>query len=178
MRADGKNAFPTCVYHAARRSFGLVFGIICLLLCVACGNGLPVATNTPDLTAPDFTLPMLDGGEVTLSNLRGQWVLLNFWATWCAPCVDEMPALQSLQDRHEGVLIVVGINQRETADQVRPFAQQHGIRFPLLLNTQDSVSADYQVIGLPQSVLINPAGEFAYRAFGVVNIGEIEAFFS
>jgi len=143
--------------------------LVCALtLLAACAPVTPPTPADDAFPAPDFTLTALDGETFRLSELRGGWVLLNFWATWCPPCVDEMPALQALDDTYGHRLTVLGINQREDASVVRAFAADHAIRFPLLLNPDDATLLAYQVIGLPQTVLVDPAGNIRFRSFGPV----------
>jgi thiol-disulfide isomerase/thioredoxin len=129
----------------------------------------PAENDDPDY-APDFTLSSLNGESVTLSDLRGRYVLVNFWATWCAPCLAEMPALQALADDHNGSLIVLGINQREDPSAIEPFIQRLGVSFPILLDPDDATLINYQVMGLPRSALVDPDGFIIYRAFGEVDI--------
>jgi peroxiredoxin len=144
---------------------------ILMLLMGACSAGpMPTPAEPP---APDFKLTALDGHTYQLSALRGRWVLVNFWATWCVPCVTELPALQSLADEWAGELTLLAINQREDAEVVRTFAAEHSLRFPILLHPDDTVLIGYQVVGLPQTVLIDPAGQMRYRTFGPI---ELEAF--
>jgi thiol-disulfide isomerase/thioredoxin len=101
--------------------------------------------------------------------------VLNFWATWCAPCVEEMPALQALADEMAAQAVVLGINLREDANTIRAFAAEHRVRFPLLLNPDDATVLAYTVVGLPQTVLIDPSGVVTARAFGPVNTAELIA---
>lgn len=150
---------------------------ICLTGCVAANTSAIEPTRaTPPLPtediyyAPDFTLTALDGTVYQLSALRGQWVILNFWATWCVPCVSEMPALQTLADTYSDQLILLAINQREPQTIVSQFVADHHLRFPVLMNPNDQVLLDYQVISLPQTLVVNPTGELVYRSFGAVDL--------
>ncbi|MGQ9489217.1 MAG: TlpA family protein disulfide reductase [Anaerolineae bacterium] len=120
------------------------------------------ATGAPSRSvAPDFALPTADGQMVRLKDLRGQVVLLNFWATWCPPCKAEMPDLDALHReygaRHR--FTVLGINMEENAEVVAGFAQQRGITFPLLLDTDGRVSNKLFVVrSLPTSMIIDREG--------------------
>lgn len=125
-------------------------------------------TNADSFPAPDFTLTALDGTSYTLSALRGKWVLINWWATWCGPCVTEMPYLQRIAAERAAQLIVLGVNLSESREQVEAFASQNGISFPLLLNPADATVIDYLVTGLPQTLLVNPDGDIVARQFGVI----------
>jgi peroxiredoxin len=110
--------------------------------------------------AQEFTLTTTDGKAVSLSALRGQVVLLNFWATWCPPCKAEMPDLNALQ-RDYGAkkrFTVVGIASEESPGAVAAFASQLDISFPLLLDTRGQVANDYKIRTLPSSVIVDRDG--------------------
>jgi cytochrome c biogenesis protein CcmG/thiol:disulfide interchange protein DsbE len=109
--------------------------------------------------APDFTLHATDGTTYRLSELRGRPVVLNFWATWCGPCKQEMPAFEAEYRAHAGAgLLVLAINVRESPQQVEPFVQRLELTFPVLLDRSGSVSRRYRVRALPTTVFITPEG--------------------
>ncbi|MFC2018761.1 peroxiredoxin family protein [Chloroflexota bacterium] len=115
--------------------------------------------------APDFTLRNLDGEDVSLSDFRGKVVLLNFWASWCSPCVYEMPFLQeAYEEWQDDGLVILGINKGESVAKVERFAEDNGISFPILLDGDEAVSQRYGVRSIPASVLIDKDG------FGVVGV--------
>lgn len=132
----------------------------------------PADINAPE-SAHDFTLATLDGGSITLSDLRGRWVLINFWATWCAPCRDEMPFLATLALAQGDMLTVLAINMREQPDDVRTFVDELGIRLPILLEPDDATLLAYRVTGLPTSFLIAPDGTLARRIPGPLQPGDV-----
>lgn len=106
--------------------------------------------------APDFTLPDLDGTPVTLSRYRGQVVLLNLWALWCPPCIDEMPSMQTLYDRMQGeefVLLAVEVGRSKPLE-VREFVAEHGLAFPVLLDTKSRMKGLYAITGVPETFLL------------------------
>jgi peroxiredoxin len=115
-------------------------------------------------TAPDFIATALDGRQIRLDDLRGKVVLLDFWATWCAPCLAEMPNLKRAVDRYgkDGQFIVIGISLDSDAEFVRRFVQQRGIGWaqivlgPAELNP---VAKKYNVLGVPATFLIGPDGK-------------------
>ena len=123
------------------------------------GDFLAAQALTVGTPAPNFRLPLLDGGEIDLSALRGRPVLVNFWASWCAPCRAEMPALERVAQSYEQAgLVVVGINQLEDPNTVRQFVQEFGISFPIALDRDGTVSRDWRVYGIPQTYLIDADG--------------------
>jgi peroxiredoxin len=117
--------------------------------------------------APDFRLEDLDGHVHQLSALRGRPVIVNFWATWCPPCREEMPSMQRAwaQLRDQGVLMLA-INVGESADQVFQFTADYPVTFPLLLDSDGAVSGEWPIKGLPTTFVVDPQGRIAYRAIG------------
>lgn len=155
----------------------LIFALLLLAGCTSTpADSTPAQGATPPtpeaqaerFPAPDFTMIALDGTSYTLSELRGKWVLINWWATWCGPCVTEMPYLQRIADERVEQVIVLGINLNETRQQVETFASENGISFPLLLDPSDTTVIDYIVTGLPQTLIVNPDGDIVARQFGVL----------
>jgi cytochrome c biogenesis protein CcmG, thiol:disulfide interchange protein DsbE len=113
----------------------------------------------PDHPAPDLALFQLDGTARTLRDLRGQVVLINIWATWCPPCRAEMPAIQqAYAEYHDRGFTVLAVNQREEATTIRPFLEQHGLTFPILLDSDGQASAAYQASALPSSFFVDRRG--------------------
>jgi thiol-disulfide isomerase/thioredoxin len=110
--------------------------------------------------APEFSLRELNGNVASLSGYRGKMVLLNFWATWCGPCRDEMPSMEQLSRNFGGQgLAVVAINQRENAALVARFMKTHNLNFSTLLDTDGRVAASYRVYGIPVSYVIDADGQ-------------------
>jgi peroxiredoxin len=120
--------------------------------------------------APDFTLPALDGSAVHLSGLRNRVVLLNFWATWCTPCRSEMPMLANwYRQLHGQHFVILGVDQQQSAAQARSFAQKYHIPYPILLDQSGAISAQYDVVGLPTSLLIDRNGVVESVKAGILN---------
>jgi thiol-disulfide isomerase/thioredoxin len=110
--------------------------------------------------APDFNLRDAHGGISSLSGYRGHLVLLNFWATWCGPCREEMPSMETLSRNFGGQgFVVAAVNQRENAAQVNRFMKTHGLNFPAPLDTDGRVAQSYRVYGIPVTYLINGNGQ-------------------
>jgi peroxiredoxin len=124
-------------------------------------------TKVPPKAAPDFTLPNADGQQVSLQQYRGKVVFLNFWATWCIPCREEMPALERLHQTYQAQdLAVISIDLKETAEQVKAFFEKHSLSFPALLDQNGSVFRDYLVAGMPTTYLIGRDGTLLARGIG------------
>ncbi len=120
--------------------------------------GADVRPEQGDL-APDFVLATLDGGELRLSDRRGQAVVLNFWATWCAPCRKEIPQLVAAYDRYrQQGLVVVGVNLQENKGIVRNFAKDFGMEFPVAIDRDGRVGDRYRLLGLPTTFFIDGTG--------------------
>ena len=151
-----------------------------LLLCLGwLTMPLTVAEEMPKLSttltavdpvdAPDFTLSDMDESAHTLSDLRGNYVLVNFWATWCPPCRKEMPSLESLyQQYRDRSFRVLAVNQWENQDHVFSYMGELDVfpSFPILFDPNSEVSERYGVRGLPTSFIIDPQGRIIYRAIG------------
>lgn len=119
--------------------------------------------------AADFELQDMDENKIKLSDYKGKVVLLNFWATWCPPCVREMPSMERLQQEIDADSFkVIAINQMEDADQVFAFTGQLTVdpTFEILFDKTSSVSREYAVRGLPTTYLIDKQGMIRYRAVG------------
>jgi peroxiredoxin len=123
---------------------------------------LAIATGA-SAVAPDFTLPARDGGNVSLSELKGQVVMINFWATWCGPCRQEMPLLQQIQARYEPLgFTLVGINVEPDSAAAQAWLSQVPVSFPILFDRQNKVAASFGVEGMPSTVFIDRAGNVRY----------------
>lgn len=128
------------------------------------GSGVPQVGDP----APDFSFTMQDGTAQKLSDLRGRLVLVNFWATWCAPCKEEMPDLQRIADERGDQVVVVGVNKLETLDAIAPFARQMDISFTLIPNPAGDVSDRYAARNIPTTYFINSDGTIGAVQLGVM----------
>ncbi len=110
--------------------------------------------------APDFNLRDGGGGMASLSGNRGNLILLNFWATWCGPCREEMPSMEQLSRSFGGQgFTILAVNQRESAAQVARYMKTNGLNFRAPLDTDGRVSASYRVYGIPATYLIDANGQ-------------------
>jgi peroxiredoxin len=130
-------------------------------------QALGLVSPNEAVAAPEFSLPDLAGKKVQLKTLRGSLVFLNFFATWCEPCREEMPGMERLFRTHQDKgLVVLAVNMEENAKTVRPFVQQLKLSFPIVLDTEGAVTRDYGVRALPVSFLIGRDGHIRWRAIG------------
>jgi thiol-disulfide isomerase/thioredoxin len=120
-----------------------------------------IGLSKPAFTrAPDFSLRDAAGDSASISGNRGNLTLLNFWATWCGPCCDEMPSMEQLSRSFGSQgFIVLALNQRENAGKVLRFMKTHGLNFRAPLDTDGRVAASYRVYGIPTTYLIDGVGE-------------------
>ena len=118
--------------------------------------------------ASDFTLTTVDSQQVTLGDLKGQGVLVNFWATWCPPCMEEMPLFERYSQKYQGKLVVLGINYQEQDELVDKFRQENGISFPLLLDLSGKVADLYYVHNFPMSFFIDSEGTIRAQHLGLL----------
>ena len=129
----------------------------------------PAATIAlPGNPAPNFSLQTIDGQTVSLADFRGQVVLINFWATWCPSCIAEMPDYEAVyQQQAITDFVVLGVNLQESSDQARKFSEGLGLTFPILLDIDGQTTIrDYQMVGMPGSVLVDQQGTIFYRHIG------------
>lgn len=123
-------------------------------------GGLLFSEDPPKVgsAAPDFVLPGLEGGEFRLSDYRGRPVLINFWGTYCPPCVAEMPLIQQYHDLYKDQgLVVLGINENDPVVTARAFVRQLDLSFPILMD-RDKVRKAYGVTAYPATFFINGDG--------------------
>jgi len=117
--------------------------------------------------APNFELQNLDGQLISLSNLRGKPVLVNFWATWCQPCVSEMPHLQEIDNEwSDKGLVVLAINWGESASQAEQFLQDHNFSLQVLIDTKKVVASKYGIRAIPTTFFIDKDGIVQNKVIG------------
>lgn len=113
----------------------------------------------PGQPAPDTALTTMTGNQTSLAAYRGKWALVNFWATWCAPCRREMPLIEDVHRRYASRgFTALGVNVYEKRDRVEKFVAENGITFPILLDAEGAAMKAFSASALPHTVLINPKG--------------------
>ena len=133
--------------------------LVCSLSLAAAGSA-NAASAKP---APNFTLKSLSGKNMKLSEMTGNVVLINFWASWCGPCREEMPLLNALHKKYEPLgFTVLGVNVEEQTDKARGFLKDFPVDFPVLLDIKNQVSQMYNVIAMPTTVVVDRDGNMRY----------------
>lgn len=137
-------------------------------------NGIEIGKS-----APDFELTKLDGTNVKLSDLKGKKVILNFWATWCGPCQQEMPDMEAFYKEHKENVEILAINYTPSEkgggeEKVSNFAKEKGITFPILLDKNIDVTTAYKVITIPTSYFIDTKGVIQDKFIGPMTQKEME----
>jgi len=145
------------------------------IISVYCFCGISFAETSTDfllkpkvrMDAPTFSLQELNGKETTLNDFSGKIVLLNFWATWCAACREEMPEMEKLWSklREKGV-VIVAVAADKNKKAVREFVKKNGITFPVLYDTDGKTRNQYEVLELPTSYIIGRDGKFTAKIIG------------
>ena len=145
-----------------------------LLACVLTGCSVSSQRSEPPTVgtvAPALTLPGLDGSMITLSDLRGSVVIVNFWATWCAPCVEETPRLVQWHEQYKADgLQVLGVNAlvRDSRDKVEAFVQDYHVTYPVVVDSEGNVVAQWLAQQMPRSYVIDRAGVLRFARIGVL----------
>lgn len=153
--------------------------IIILVFSILLWSGLSPAAHDPlsymgvirpqtRVEPPDFTLMNLEGKQISLAEFKGKVILLNFWATWCIPCREEMPAMEELwkKFREKGFVIIAVSSDRGNKKGVKSFIDELGVTFPILLDPKGEIRNTYEVLGLPMSYIIGRDGKIVGKIIG------------
>lgn len=133
-------------------------------------QAVELKTHTGDPKPPPLTLRDLSGKTHRLADYRGQVVLVNFWATWCPPCVHEMPSMQRLQENMRGrKFVILAVNMGESEEDVRAFMKKIGVNFPVLMDKDGEALRAWKVFAFPTSFVIGPSGDIRYSLFGAID---------
>jgi peroxiredoxin len=143
------------------------------------GPGGLMSDVRPGAEAPDFEVPTLGGESIKLSDYRGRPVVLNFWATWCPPCIVEIPLLvQAEADYADENLALIALNAGQTSEHIRSFFDEQGIDMPVALDPGKDVYELYGVVGLPTTVWIDRDGVVSAVELGVLTPELIDGYMS
>jgi peroxiredoxin len=168
-------------WRKALNSHFLWLGVgIALIVAGILAFAIPAPTEAAEVdasqyAAPDFRLANLDNEQIRLADYRGQYVLVNFWATWCPPCRAELPDLASFYHDHSaGGFTFLAVNEQETAQIASAYLDVNRLDFPVLLDPDGATMERYGVTGLPSSFLIAPNGDIVRRWSGMINRRTLE----
>ena len=128
--------------------------------------GMPIKEG---VAAPDFTGELMDGTSITLSELQGKPVIINFWATWCGPCVKEMPAFERLKDDFGDKIGIIAVNCGDDAGTVKDFVEENGYTFPVVLDEEYSISMLYPTNSIPYTVVVDAEGRVTHISTGALD---------
>jgi peroxiredoxin len=138
-----------------------------LLLILYMGLTENVPAETVQDAAPDFTLKSQKNGNLKLSELRGKVILINFWASWCGPCRQEMPVLDELYRHYRSLdFTILGVNVEQNSDDAESLLKDVPVSFPILFDTENKISKLYGVKGMPSTVLVDRDGKIRYVHMG------------
>ena len=160
-----------------RMASALLFGLLIFIVgCMGPGSRSDAAELDED---QKFTLPDLSGNPVSLEALlkQNKAVLVNFWATWCPPCREEIPNLIKLHEQYKDKsFTVLGVEVGESVNKVSGFAKKNGIRYPIVLDQDQSVAEKYKIVGIPTTLLIGPGGKILgeYHAYTPELVSDVE----
>ncbi|MHB1145215.1 MAG: TlpA disulfide reductase family protein [Thiobacillus sp.] len=139
--------------------------------------GLLMVLAAPWVQAADFRMTDTNGRTHTLSGYKGKWVLVNYWATWCPPCLEEIPDLIALNENKKNNLVVIGVAMDyRSAKQVTDFAEGLFVDYPIVLGNPGIVSQIGPVQGLPTTYLFNPEGKMVAQQVGLITRAAVEGY--
>jgi peroxiredoxin len=147
--------------HRARGRAGALRLVACAAFAICAGTAS--SAIAPATAAPDFTLHAMGGPNLRLKEQRGRVVMVNFWATWCGPCRQEMPQLNRLYEKYKSSgFVLLGVNVDDDAAKAAEVAAKLGVTFPVLLDTEKTVSKLYDLSTMPSTVIIDRDGKVRY----------------
>lgn len=141
--------------------------LFCLLAAIACSPGQELDRLSETRVAPDFTIEDTQGVTHSLADYRGQVLVVNFWATWCPPCVKEMPSLQrAWEELRKEDIAVLAINMGEQKQAIEDFIQKYPVELPILLDKDFDMADAWSVTGLPTTYVVDSEGQIVFQVIG------------
>lgn len=192
MRFAARLAESTLIPALTRKLLLTVGAGICIAgaVLIVSGAGLPERADftgwetvggvylAPEVgsMAPPISQPTLHGDTLTLASLRGAPVVVNFWATWCAPCIVEMPELQTVYEAHAADgLRILAVNIGESPDVIAPWVASLGLTFDILLDEDERLPVIYRVLAQPSTFIIAPDGKISHIFYGPITRRQLES---
>lgn len=136
-------------------------------LAVGPSNSVDIVQAKEVVPAPEVALEKLEGGKTSLKDYRGKWVFINFWATWCLPCIKEMPAMEGFYNKfkkHNLVMLAVSIDKKK--ELVEKFVKKHNLTFEIFIDSKTKAAKQFGVRGIPATFVLNPQGDIVSQASG------------
>ena len=154
----------------------VVGGVLAAVLLTGGHGAKNVSSNVGGRLAPAFRLPNLRDGqdEISLASFRGHPVLVNFWATWCQPCTQEMPLLQAAHKRVGGAVVFLGVDRQDYRPQAQSFLQQTGVTYASAYDKDGTLDGAYRLRGMPTSVFIDAAGRIHDQITGPLTRAQLD----
>jgi cytochrome c biogenesis protein CcmG, thiol:disulfide interchange protein DsbE len=155
----------------------VVTAVLAVVILLATGLGRDPSVPASPLVgraAPGFTLAQLDGPPVTLAKLRGQVVVINFWASWCTECHTEQPALnQTWQQFRDSGVVVLGVNFQDTSNDARDYVRTAGVSYPVVEDSDSRAALAFGLRGIPETFIVDPSGRIVQRVIGPVDAAKL-----
>jgi peroxiredoxin len=157
-------------YFLSKTVRNYLLAITCLIIW-----SISVESASTPVPAPNFTLKSLAGKNIKLSELTGNVVLVNFWASWCGPCRQEMPLLNALHNKYQPLgFTVLGVNVEEQVENAKAFLADRPVDFPILLDSNNRISKLYDVIAMPSTIVIDRDGNIRFIHYGYQKGDEVK----
>jgi len=155
----------------------VTMGVLMALVLAVAGCTPPAGSTQASPPAPPFTLREFNGSEVSLADFRGQTVVMNFWATWCVPCRQEMPMFEEVWKSEQGKGVTfLGVGVEDDEAQLSSFMQSLHITYPAGLDRDSSIARSYNLAGMPTTLFISPNGELIHKWQGPIDRDHVEQF--
>ncbi len=151
-------------------------GVLALVLANVGSDTAPSSSTSGGDPAPAFRLQDLrdESAHVSLDEFRGRPVVLNFWASWCVPCRNEMPGLQEVSEEVQDRIAFVGVNHQDTRGEALRFLEETGVRFPAGYDPEGRTAVDFGLYGMPTTIFISPDGRILERHRGEISKNELK----